>query len=144
MPIETYTNRAAQLTLLLFPVVVVTIGLALLAQKGSLVTGLVYALSGAFLAFRVLHSCCVTIGESDVRTRSVLRTRRYRFSELAEVEVRVSRTGWLGFWNREYLVFCLVDGRRIAFRDLNSRSGPRNEESVVRRAAASINRRIHP
>src|SRR6266511_4437648 len=79
---------------------------------------------------------------SGVSTRSIVRTRRYGFSDLRSVTVAVGRTGLTGF-GREHLVLHLSDGRVVAFKELNC-SPPKaaGAMSIVRCAAACINARL--
>lgn len=139
---ERFDNRAAQITGAAFGGLIVVIGLAGLAESLWRGTAAIYLLFGVYTIVRGLRSSCVVVDGSGVMTRSMVRTRRYPFSGLREVEVAVGRTGMAGF-GREHLVFHRADGQDVAFKELNCRPPkPPETTSVVRRAAACINERL--
>lgn len=136
-----FDNRVAQIAGAAFGSLIVVIGLAGLAAS-SFGTALIYLLFGGYTIVRSLRSSCVVVDGSRVSTRSMVRSRRYPFSELRGVEVAVGRTGLAGF-GREHLVFHRADGQDVAFKELNC-PPPKAAEttSIVRRAAACINERL--
>jgi hypothetical protein len=137
-----FDNRQAQIVLAAVAGLFVLIGLAGVAESSSRVEGAVYLLFGGFSLVRALRTSCVSVDGLGVSTRSMVRTRRYLFSELRGVEVAVGRTGFAGF-GREHLVFHRADGQDVAFKELNCRPPkPPDTTSVVRRAAACINERL--
>lgn len=138
---ERFDNRVAQIAGAVFGALIVVIGMAGLAES-SFGTAAVYLVFGAYTVVRGLRSSRVVVDGSGVTTRSMVRTRRYPFSELRGVEVAVGRTGFAGF-GREHLVFHRADGQDVAFRELNCRPAkPPDTTSIVRRAAARINERL--
>lgn len=142
-PDRHFVNREAQVALGLFSALLGVIGLAMLSEPASRGSGVVFMLVGGVFVIRALRSSTVVVDESGVSTRSILRTRRYAFTELRGVEVAVGRTGITGV-GREYLVFRRSHGPDVVFKELNSPPPPRQTEasSVVRRAAACINERL--
>ncbi len=88
------------------------------ASTGDRVPGLLAVSFAVWFAYRGATAGKVTVGDQMVTTRSFLRTRHYRASELASAEVRIGRTGPNGF-GRQYLVLRRVDGSDVAFRGLN-------------------------
>lgn len=137
---QRFDNRVAQIAIASFGGLLAVLGLAGLA--GSLGTAVIYLLFGVFTIARGLRSSSVTVGESGVTTRSMVRTRRYLFSELRAVEVAAGRTGFAGF-GREHLVFHRADGQDVPFKELIC-PPPKvpDATSVVRRAAACITERL--
>jgi hypothetical protein len=103
--------------------------------------GASYLVFGALLFVRAMTSSLVIVDDSGVRTRSIVRTHRYDFSELRGVDVGVGRTGLAGF-GREYLVLHLVDRPDVAFKELNCAPPHGERTSIVREAAASIRERL--
>ena len=139
---QRFSNRVSQVALAVNFSVFVIIGLAGLVQgASSRVPGLVILLIGGVLVVRALGSSDVVVDESSVRTRSIVRTRRYAFSELRGVDVAVGPTGMMGYV-REYLVFHRSDGGDAAFKELSSRPAKGDELTIVRGAAACINERL--
>src|SRR6266540_1240938 len=139
---ERFENRVAQVALAAVSAVFVLIGLAGLVEPTSRGMSVLLVVVGGFSAVRALRSSAVVVDGSGVSTRSMLRTRRYAFSELRGVEVAAGRTGVTAF-NREYLVFHRADCKDVGFKELNcpaSKEG--SATSVVRRAAACINERL--
>jgi len=137
---ERFDNRQAQIVTAAFGALIVVLGLAGLAASSG--TAVVYLLFGVYSVVRGLRSSRVVVDGSGVTTRSMVRTRRYGFSELRGVEVAVGRTGFAGF-GREHLVFHRADGEDVAFKELNCPPPkPLETTSVVRRAAACINERL--
>lgn len=137
---QRFDNRVAQIAMAGFGGLLAILGLAGLAA--SLDAAAIYLLLGMFTVARGLRSSSVTVDESGVTTRSMVRTRRYLFSELRAVEVAVGRTGFTGF-GREHLVFHRADGQDVPFRELNCRPpNTPDATSVVRRAAACITERL--
>ncbi len=132
-----FENRVTQVAMCSFCALIGVIGVAELTNARTTVSGVIFTLLGGALAYRALQSSSVVVSDTEVTTRSMLRTRRYPFSELRGVDVAVGPTGVL-LWRREHLVLHFADGRGVAFRELNCsrRAGP---QSVVRRAAAAIN-----
>jgi hypothetical protein len=140
---DRFDNRIAQIVGASYWALITLIGITLITDPASRWAGLVFIVLGLFLAWRSLRSSTVVVDDTGVVTRSVVRTRRYAYSDLRNVEVAVGRTGWNGF-GREYLVFHRFDGHDVAFRGLNCRpSGDPAGVSVVRCAAGSANRRLH-
>lgn len=140
--LQRFDNRGAQIGAAAFGALIALLGLAGLADSSWRGTAAIYLLFGVYTIVRGLRSSCVVVERSGVTTRSMVRTRRYLFSELYGVEVAVGRTGLAGF-GREYLVLHRADGRRVAFKELNSRP-PKDLESksVVRRAEEYICMRL--
>jgi hypothetical protein len=140
--VQRFDNRVAQNVLMAVAGLFGLIGLAGLAEPSSRVEGAVYLMFGAFSMVRARRSSCVVVDASGVTTRSMVRTRRYAFSELRGVEVAVGRTGLVNF-RREHLVFHRADGRDVAFKELNC-PPPKTPDatSIVRRAAACITERL--
>lgn len=91
---ERFDNRQAQIVTAAFGVLIVELGLAGLAVSSG--TAVVYLLFGVYTVARGLRSSRVVVDGSGVTTRSMVRTRRYPFSELRGVEVAVGRTGFAG------------------------------------------------
>ncbi len=142
--VRRFDNRVAQITGAAFGALIALLGLAGLAEPSSRGTGAIYLSFGLYTLVRGLRSACVVVRGSGVTTRSMLRTRRYAFSELRGVEVAVGRTGFNGF-GREFLVLHLSDGRDVAFKELNCKpSKEPGEASVVTRASACIAERLSP
>jgi len=142
-PITQYfDNRAAQVTGAAVAGLFVLIGFAGVMKPPSRAEGAIFIAFGAFSFCRALRTSCVIVDKSGVSTRSMVRTRRYNFSNLRGVEVVVDRTGFVGSV-REHLLFHRIDGVDVAFKELSC-PVPRIpvETSVVRRAAASINDRL--
>lgn len=140
--VQRFENRTAQVALAAFSVLLGLIGLAGLASESSRGTGAFFLIVGAFFVVRALRTSAVVVDDSGVSTRSILRSRRYPFSEVRGVEVATGRTGFAGY-GREYLMFHLSDGQDIAFRELNCPQ-PKTPDapSVVRHAAECINERL--
>src|SRR5690606_1358394 len=111
-----FDNRVAQIAMASFGGLLAILGIAGLAASSG--TAVIYLLFGVFTIARGLRSSSVIVDESGVTTRSMVRTRRYPFSELRGVEVAVGRTGFAGF-GREHLVFHRADGEDVAFKELN-------------------------
>jgi hypothetical protein len=141
-PEERFENRVARAALALFSALICVIGLAMLTASATRGSGVFFVLLGGFFALRALRSSSVVVSESGISVRSILRTRRYEFSDLVGVEVVVGRTGFTGL-GREHLVFHRANGQDVIFRELNC-PPPRDASgsSVVRRAAASIRERL--
>lgn len=140
--VQRFDNRVAQITGATFGALIALLGLAGLAESTSRGTAVIYLLFGVYTVVRGLRSSCVVVDGRGVSTRSMVRTRRYPFSELRGVEVAVGRTGLVGF-GREHLVFHRADGQDVAFKELNC-PPPKAPEwsSVVRRAVECINERL--
>ena len=137
-----FSNRQAQIALAVFSAVIIVIGLSMLADRRSRVAGAIFSIWGIGSLFRALNSSDVILEVASVRTRSIVRTRRFPLADLVHVEVKVGRTGMNGF-GREYLAFHLKDGREFGFKEFNSKpSGPGASATVVQRAAAAINARL--
>lgn len=137
---QRFDNRVAQIITAAFGGLLALLGLAGLAASSG--TAVIYLLFGVYTIVRGLRSSRVVVDGSVVTTRSMVRTRRYPFSELRGVEVAVGRTGFAGF-GREHLVFHRADGQDIAFKELNCPPPkPPETSSVVRCAAACINERL--
>lgn len=141
---QRFDNRVAQFALALFGGLIVLLGLSGLAAGASVGATAAYLLFGLYTVFRGLRSSTVVVDGSGAITRSMMRTHRYTWSDLVEVEVVTGRTGVAGF-GREYLVFHRTDGRDVSFKELNC-PPPKgtNTSSVVRRAADCINARLRP
>jgi hypothetical protein len=139
---QRFDNRVAQLVAALFGGLFVLIGLSGFVAAASPGTATVYLLFGIYTIVRGRRSSLVIVDGSGVTTRSMVRTRRYPWSELRRVEVVVGRTGFAGF-GREHLVFHRADGQDVVFKELNC-PPPKDPgtSSVVQRAAASINERV--
>ncbi len=89
---ERFENRVAQVALAAVSAVFVLIGLAGLVEPTSRGMGVLLLVVGGFSAVRALRSSAVVVDGSGVSTRSMLRTRRYAFSELRGVEGSISWT----------------------------------------------------
>lgn len=138
--VQRFDNRAAQLAAAAFGALLVLLALGGLAASSG--TAVIYVAFGVYTVVRGLCSSRVVVNGSAVTTRSMVRTRRYAFSDLREVEVAVGRTGVTGF-GREHLVFHRADGQDVAFKELNCRPPePPQRTAVVRQAAACINERL--
>jgi hypothetical protein len=139
---DRFDNRIAQIVGASYWALITLIGVTMITEPDRW-AGLVFIVLGVFLAWRSLRSSTVVVDDTGVITRSVVRTRRYAYSALRDVEVAVGRTGSNGF-GREYLVFHHLDGHDGTFRALNCRPpGDPAGGSVVRCAAESANRRLH-
>ena len=103
--------------------------------------GLVTLVVGIALLMRVLQSSCVVVGTSNVKTKSIVRTRTFDFTELMSVEVVTGTTGLNGH-GRQFLVFNSVSGQRARFTELNCAPSKDAQLSLVQRAAHCINERI--
>lgn len=141
-PVERFDNRQAQLVGATCAGLFALIGISMVAHSTTRWSGAFFTVVSTFLVVRALRSSCVVVDGTGVVTRSLVRTRRYGFAELRDVEVAAGRTGFSGF-GREYLVFHRADGRDAGFKELNCRP-PKELDgtSVVRRAAAVINGRL--
>lgn len=138
---ERFDNRVAQVVAALFGGLFVLIGLSGFVASASPGTAAVYLLFGVYTVVRGLRSSLVIVDGSGVTTRSMVRTRRYAFSELRGVEVAVGRTGLAAF-SREHLVLHRADGQDFAFNELNCPQPRGDATSIVRQAAACINERL--
>jgi hypothetical protein len=134
-----FANRPAQVALSAFGFGIALLGVAMLVTADLF--GIALALVGVLLAARALTTSCLTIDDTGVTTRSLIRKRRFEFEDLRGVDVEVGRTGMNGF-DREYLVLHCSDGIDYAFKDLNNRPGPSVDRSVVQLAADGIRRRL--
>lgn len=140
MTAQSFDNRVAQLAMAGFGGLFVVLGLAGLAASSG--TAVIYLLFGVFTIARGLRSSSVIVDELGVTTRSMVRTRRYRYSELRGVEVAVGPTGFASS-SREHLVFQRVDGQDVAFKELNCTPKHSPEAtSIVRCAAVCIGERL--
>lgn len=135
-----FNNRVAQWVMAGFSLLLLVIGSSGLSAPESRGQGVFFAVLGAVSLVRAVRSSQVEVDAAGVTTRSMLRTRRYAFEDLATVEVRVGRTGLNGF-DREYLVFHRTDGPAMAFKELNCRPSP-DESTVVHRASRCIRNRL--
>ena len=136
-----FDNKAAQTALAAFSVLIAVIGLATMFDVASRISGGVFFVLGVLFTVRSLKSSSVWVDASAVSTRSIVRTRRYAFSEILGADVAVGRTGLAAF-DREHLLIRLIDGREIAFKELNCRVPRDSSTSIVRSAAACINSRL--
>lgn len=137
---QCFANRPAQFATAALGSLLVLLGIAgLVASSGMAV---IYFLIGVYTVWRAMRSSCVVVSGSGVTTRSMVRTRRYAFSDLRGVDVAVGRTGFTGV-GREYLLLRRADGQKIEFKELNC-PPPKAPEStsIVRRAADCINKQL--
>lgn len=139
--VQRFENRGAQKVLAAFSALVAVIGLAELADPALRGTGAFFFAGGVFFTVRALRSSSVVVDDSGVSTRSIVRTRRYPFSELRGVDVAVGRTGLVAY-SREHLVLHRADGQDFAFKELNCPQPRGDATSIVRQAAACINERL--
>lgn len=139
--VQRFENRVAQVALASFSALIALLGLAGLAEPSSRGSGAIFLLVGAFFVVRALGSSAVVVDDSSVSTRSILRTRRYGFTELRGVGVSTGRTGLTGF-GREHLVLHRSDGQDVAFKELSCPPPKGEAISIVGRAAACINERL--
>lgn len=139
--VQRFENRVAQVALAAFSGLVALLGLAMLSEASSRISGVFFLLFGAFFSVRALRSSSVVVDDSGVSTRSIMRTRHYAFSELRGVDVAIGRTGLAAF-GREHLVIHRADGQDVAFKELNCPAPKDDSMSIVRRAAACINERV--
>jgi hypothetical protein len=123
-----------------FAAVVFLLGLAGISTGD--VAGGVFSLVGAALFLRALKSSDVTVYESEVRTRSVARTRHLPMSTLRRVDVAVGAPGLVPY-RREYLVFRTANGQVFAFKEFNAPVPEVADRTPVRDAANLINSRLH-
>jgi hypothetical protein len=123
-----------------FGLVIVVIGLGGLMTPGDLVAGVVFLIVGCAFTSRAVVTPDVTVDDGGVRTRSMLRTRRYPFSAIRSVEVARGTTGLNGS-GRQYLRFALADGTTVNFKEFNA-SSKAGSSSNVYEAAAAIQARL--
>jgi hypothetical protein len=103
-----------------------------------------YVVAGAWFIYRGSKSASVSVGEEGVVTVSMLRTRRYGWSEIASAAVGRGTTGLNGH-DREYVVIQRVNGSLVSFRELNAKAAEGGQEiNEVRRAVSAINSRTTP
>lgn len=138
--VSRFDNRVAQRVMAGYSALIIFIGFGGLSAPGSRGQGVFFVAFGVFSLVRARRSARVEVDTAGVLTRSMFRTHRYLFQDLATVEVAVGRTGLNGF-GREYLVLRRKDGEVVAFKELNCRPSP-GEATVVGRAAACIQERL--
>lgn len=141
-PVARFDNRAAQRALVCFSLLVLFIGAGGVSSPESRGQGAFFLALGVVSLGRAVRSSRVDVGTDEVVTRSMIRTRRYQFEELSDVEVEIGRTGLNGL-DREYLVFHCANGDAVSFKELNCRPSP-DAPSLVRRAANCIAERLSP
>jgi hypothetical protein len=130
---QTFNNSPAQWVAAGFGGLIALVGLAM-AAAGD-IAGVGFLAFGGYTVFRGLRTSNVTVDDDSVLTRSMVRTRRFPFAELARVEVAVGQTGMNGF-GREYLVFHRLEGAPFAFKELNAKHVPGGYSVVVQAARA--------
>ena len=140
-PTECFDHHLPRVVPALCGAFVFAIGLNMLRDSTSTI-GVVFTLLGSYIVLNALRQPSVVVDQRGATTRSILRTHRYPFRELQSVEVAEGRTGFPHF-GREHLVFHQSNGRNRAFKQLMSRP-PKDDptNSVVRRAAVSIEARL--
>jgi PH (Pleckstrin Homology) domain-containing protein len=83
------------------------------------------------------------VDDEGVTTRSIARTRRYRFDDLRAVEVAVGRTG-MNASDRQYLVIHRREGADVRFTALNCRPPKQaGEQTTVSKAAECVDAYLH-
>ena len=142
-PTERFDYHTPRFVPYLLGAFVLSVGLEKLGDSSSRVSGAWFAVWGAYIVLRALRPSSVAVDQLGVTTRSMLRTRRYSFRELLDVDIAVA-TGFPHF-GREHLVFHQSNGRDRAFKQIMSRP-PKDDpnNSLVRRAAMAIDARLSP
>lgn len=100
-----------------------------------------FAAASAFLAWRGRLLGVVDIGPDALRVSGSIRTRVFRWGDIAGVEVREMSLPFLAEKHR-VLVVLLRDGRSIALKATNARKRPSETPSWVDQAASSIQARL--
>lgn len=139
--IERFDNRQAQVAGAVCFGLFALIGLAMLMQASSMVSGLVFGILSGYLVVRAMGTSNVILHDDEVETRSIVRIRHYALADLERVDVAVGRTGMNGF-GREYLVLHRRDGTTTDFKELNAKPST-GHETAVQRAARAINEALH-
>lgn len=131
-----FENRSAQLVLVLFFSLILLIGVAMLATSETRAVGAVFAVLAAVLAIRAANTSLLEADSEGVSLRSFVRTTRYEYRQIRDVELAVGQPG-VGPYERQSLVLVLVSGDRVRFTDLNA--SPKAERpTVVEQAIAHI------
>jgi hypothetical protein len=132
-PSQRFNNSQAQWVTVAFGALLLIIGLSSVAESEP--SAPAFLAFGLFTVLRGWRSSSVTVERDAAVTRSIVRTRRFPFAELARIEVAVGRTGMNGF-GREHLVFHPLEGAPFAFKELNAKHVEGGYSVVVQAARA--------
>jgi len=98
--------------------------------------GAVTGLPTAALAVRGFRSCTLLIDEDGVTVRTLLRRRRWSLDQVLGATIE---TGYVGMYERSFLVIHLINGRVYECREINT-SAAKSEPLVP--IAEAVNRAV--
>ena len=135
-----FNNTVAQGATVGLGLILLMIALSKIAvnYRDNGVSASLYLFGGIWFVAKGCRASSVSVGADGVVTRSMLRTRRYGWDEIASASVQRGNTGMNGH-DREYVEILRADGGSIRFKELNA---PADEEpgdiNEVRKAVRAI------